>query len=299
MLRRCSLLLLLAVALAGIAVSGAAAAPRNTDPCHQRHSCPSDHHSYVWVDSAGKGWDCAKPGASELVASDTHKVSFDGYPYLCHAAGTATAPATPTPATPSPSPATGPPPPALFSIAAARKEIAALPVKPAGPMSGYSRAQFGPAWEDVDGNHCDTRDDILRRDLTQIVFKTGSTCEIASGILHDPYTGKTIHFLRGIKTSAAVQIDHIVPLADAWRTGAAAWSATVRLHYANDPYVLVAADGPANEQKSDSDASGWLPPFVSDRCQYVAHQLAVKTKYRLWLTAPEKSAIATVLRTCR
>ena len=174
-----------------------------------------------------------------------------------------------------------------------------MPVKQPASMTGYSRAQFGPAWEDVDGNHCDTRDDILRRDLIQVVLKPGSTCVVLSGVLHDPYTGKTIHLLRGVKTSAAVQIDHIVPLADAWRNGAASWSVTLRLHYANDPYVLVAADGPANEAKGDSDASGWLPTWKPDRCQYVAHQLAVKSKYRLWLTAAEKKAIAAVLVGCR
>ena len=88
-------------------------------------------------------------------------------------------------------------------------------------MTGYSRARFGPAWADTDGNHCDTRDDILKRDLRKVTFKTGSTCVIASGALHDPYTGKKIAFVRGVGTSTAVQIDHVVALADAWRTGAA------------------------------------------------------------------------------
>ena len=127
-------------------------------------------------------------------------------------------------------------------------------------MTGYSRDKFGEPWADVDHNGCDTRNDILKRDLTKEVFKAGSSCIVQTGLLADPYTGKTIDFVRGVKTSSAVQIDHVVALGDAWRTGAAKWTAKKRLSYANDRVVLLAVDGPQNEAKGDDDASEWLPP---------------------------------------
>src|SRR5580765_4596757 len=114
-------------------------------------------------------------------------------------------------------------------VRTAVNRLAKLPVAPAGPMTGYSRARFGPAWQDVDRNHCDTRDDILRRDLKPFTLKPGSSCVVVSGDLNDPYTGKIIHFERGTATSLAVQIDHVVALAAAWRTGAAKWRAHRRL----------------------------------------------------------------------
>jgi hypothetical protein len=119
-----------------------------------------------------------------------------------------------------------------------------------------------------------------------------------SGTLRDSYTGETILFKRGPKTSGAVQIDHVVALGNAWRTGASSWTDARRLAYANDPTVLLAVDGPANEAKGDSDASEWLPANRRFDCAYVARQLAVKAKYRLWLTQPEHDAISRVLRTC-
>src|SRR5262249_55555501 len=128
----------------------------------------------------------------------------------------------------------------------AMTQLAALKVKKAASMSGYSRDRFGPAWADVDDNGCDTRDDILRRDLKDETFKNAKHCIVLTGTLHDPYTGHTIHFVRGVKTSSAIQIDHVVALADAWRTGAAKWTAARRLAYANDPTVLLAVDGPQN-----------------------------------------------------
>ena len=179
----------------------------------------------------------------------------------------------------------------------ANAELSQLTVKPLAPMTGYSRNRFGPAWADVDHNHCDTRDDILRRDLAGVVLKPGSTCIVERGTLHDPYTGRTISFVRG-PNSTAIQIDHLVALADAWRTGAASWSAALREQYANDPAVLLAVDGPANEAKGAADASQWLPPSSSYDCSYVVEQIAVKTKYRLWVTQGERDAMANVLEGC-
>jgi hypothetical protein len=172
-----------------------------------------------------------------------------------------------------------------------------LTVKGRAPKTGYSRAQFGPAWADVDHNGCDTRNDILRRDLTSIVYRA-SSCVILAGILHDPYGGKVIHFVRGVKTSPAVQIDHVVPLSDAWQKGAFAWTIAKRTAFANDPLELLAVDGPLNGQKSDSDAASWLPPNKSFRCAYVARQVAVKSKYSVWVTAAEAAAFGRILVKC-
>jgi hypothetical protein len=180
-------------------------------------------------------------------------------------------------------------------VRTAVNRLAKLPIAPAGPMTGYSRAKFGRPWEDVDHNGCDTRDDILQRDLKPFTLKPGSKCIVVSGDLNDPYTGKIIHFTRGT-TSLAVQIDHVVALAAAWRTGAAKWRAHRRLVYANDPDVLLAVDGPANNEKRDSDASGWVAPKYS--CRYVAQQLAIKKKYTLWLTQAEHDRMAEVLASC-
>ena len=183
-------------------------------------------------------------------------------------------------------------------VVSARAQLARLPVHAPAPIAGYSRAAFGPAWEDVDHNGCDTRNDILKRDLRSVVFKAGSHCTVLTGILHDPYTGRTMHFLRGLRTSSLVQIDHLVALGDAWQTGANRWSGVKRLAFANDPVELLAVNGSANEAKGDADASGWLPPNRSFRCAYVAKQITVKTKYRLWVAASEKSAMARTLSNC-
>ena len=185
-----------------------------------------------------------------------------------------------------------------WTVRQARQALPALAVRRPASMRGYDRDRFGPAWEDVDGDGCDTRDDILNRDLSAKAWNDSAHCEVRRGVLRDTYTGRRIRFRRGVETSLAVQIDHIVALADAWRTGAARWTAGRRLAYANDPRVLIAVDGPANEQKSDDDASQWLPPSRRFRCQYVADQVMVKSTYRLWVTSAEKAAMTRVLRSC-
>jgi hypothetical protein len=182
--------------------------------------------------------------------------------------------------------------------------LATLPVRGRAPLTGYSRAQFGPAWTDdvtvADGhNGCDTRNDILRRDLADVVIKPGTHgCTVASGVLHDPYTNTVITFSRGESTSAAVQIDHVVALGDAWQTGAQQLSPAVRTNMANDPLELLAVSGAANDQKGDADAASWLPPNKAFRCAYVATAVAVKIRYHLWVTPAEHAAIARVLSTC-
>ena len=176
--------------------------------------------------------------------------------------------------------------------------INTLPVKGRAPKTGYSRAQFGDAWSDIDHNGCDTRNDILNRDLTAKQHKNSRGCVVISGILNDPYTGKVINFMRGKDTSEQVQIDHVVALSDAWQSGAQEISAQERLQLANDPENLLAVDGPANQQKSDSDAATWLPANASFRCSYVARQIRVKAKYHLWVKPAEKEAMINVLTPC-
>ncbi|WP_098958810.1 HNH endonuclease family protein [Pseudonocardia sp. N23] len=177
--------------------------------------------------------------------------------------------------------------------------LAALPVKGRAAKTGYTREQFGPAWSDIDRNGCDQRNDVLARDMTGETFKPGThDCVVLTGTLHDPYTGKDIVFQRGQGTSEKVQIDHVVAISDAWQKGAQQLDAPTRKLLGNDPLNLLAVDGPTNQSKGDGDAATWLPPSKPSRCDYVARQVAVKTKYSLWVTAAERDAISGVLAGC-
>jgi hypothetical protein len=160
----------------------------------------------------------------------------------------------------------------------------------------YDRDAFGPAWADEDHNGCDTRNDILARDLKSVEFKDGThNCVVLSGVLNpDPYTGQEITFTRGQNTSSEVQIDHVVSLADAWYAGAYDWSNAERLTYANDPLVLLAVDGGANQAKSASRADEWLPDG-DFACEYVSLQIEIKATYNLAVTNDERAAMTQVL----
>ena len=173
------------------------------------------------------------------------------------------------------------------------QDLNSLQVKGRAPKTGYSREQFGKGWA-KDSNGCDTRNLILKRDLKEA--QENSKCQVISGILNDPYTGKQIIFSRN--KASTVQIDHVVALSDAWQKGAQQISKEDRKQLANDPLNLLASDGSANQQKGDSDAATWLPPNKSFRCEYVSRQIAVKKKYKLWITQAEKSAMQTVLANC-
>ncbi|WP_104045132.1 HNH endonuclease family protein [Arthrobacter sp. ZGTC412] len=200
----------------------------------------------------------------------------------------------------APGTAAGSPAPGAAGDAAnAIAVLGSIPVKGRAAKTGYSRDEFGPAWSDTDHNGCDTRNDILARDLTNETFKPGTNnCVVATGTLADKYTGTTIDFVRGQDTSAAVQIDHVVPLSDAWQKGAQQLSDDQRKELANDPLNLMAADGGTNSAKGDKDAATWLPPNKTFRCEYVSKQVAVKAKYSLWVTQAEHNAIAGILATC-
>lgn len=161
----------------------------------------------------------------------------------------------------------------------------------------YDRDYFGDSWADIDHNGCDTRNDILARDLTDIEIDADG-CKILSGTLQDPYSGETINFERGQSTSSKVQIDHVVPLADAWKAGAWQWDDWQRLEFANDTLNLVAVSGSLNSQKGAQTADEWLPPNEDFQCTYAIAQINVKTKWDLSVTESEQQALAKVLSTC-
>ena len=172
--------------------------------------------------------------------------------------------------------------------------LESLAVKGRAPKTGYEREQFGDGWDSYLG--CDTRNRILRRDLKNPVVNF--ECKVVSGVVHDPYGGKTVSFVRGEATSDDVQIDHVVALSNAWQTGAQQLSYTQRVMFANDPLNLLAVDGTLNQQKADGDAATWLPPNKPFRCEYVRRQVLVKRNYELWVTPAEQEAIRRVLASC-
>jgi len=186
------------------------------------------------------------------------------------------------------------------SAVAVKKEraieiIETLAVKGRAAKTGYDRSSFSH-WRDPDRNGCDARNDTLRRDLTNLVIKSDSNgCKVLGGVLADPYSGKNIDFVFG---ASLIDIDHVVALSNAWQTGAFQFTSEIRLQFANDPLNLLAVSASLNRQKGDGDAATWLPPTKSYRCQYVARQIAVKKKYGLWLTKPEKVAMSTLLAKC-
>jgi hypothetical protein len=174
--------------------------------------------------------------------------------------------------------------------------LSKLSVKGRAPKTGYERSLFSDGWGNLAG--CDLRNYILKRDLKSITWRSGQNCIVATGVLSDPYTGKVINFVRGVKSSLAVQIDHVVAVSDAWQKGAQQLSSSMRFNFYNDPLNLLAVDGPTNSAKGDGDAATWLPPKKTYRCAYVARQVAVKAKYHLWVTSAEQVAIKGVLTNC-
>ena len=203
--------------------------------------------------------------------------------------------------------ATGQPAPALSAvdINAARTALGSLPTRGFSPnVPKYDRNEFGKPWSDdvtVDGGHngCDTRNDILARDLTDVEFKPAKrNCIVTKGKLNDPYTNTTIEFKRGRKSSDLIPIDHVVALGDAWYSGAYQWDADRRRNFANDPINLQATNRESNTQKSAKNAAEWLPPNTAYQCEYVGRQITIKSTYGLSVTPAEKNAMEKVLATC-
>ena len=169
-----------------------------------------------------------------------------------------------------------------------------LEVKGRAPKTGYAREQFYDGWPTVEG--CSLRQRIIKREFGETAVLDG--CDVVAGEYDEPYTGKHMIFSNRGEIGQGVQIDHVVALSDAWQKGAQYMDYELRNAIATDPLNLLAVDGTANNQKSDGDAATWLPSNKRFRCQYVARQISVKYKYRLWVTEAEKEAMNRVLENC-
>lgn len=245
--------------------------------------------------SAAAGWNWLQPN-SESSARPS--------PAPTHSSSAAADPIGPGPAVAPPGSAAGTDP--LSNTAGSLPGLAAIPQdqRPAavalietvttavrGPKTGYDRScspghgcVFGPAWTDdttnlLGHNGCDTRNDILHRDGTDIATKPGSACVVISALIDDPYTGTTLTFAKS--AAVKVQIDHVIPLSYAYQMGAAFWASQQRIAFANDPLNLLAVDGSTNAQKSDSGPASWLPPNKVVRCAYVTRIAQIALKYGL------------------
>jgi hypothetical protein len=237
--------------------------------------------------------------------SDPHYLDGDGDSIPCEelpsgggssaGAGSPSGSAT-APATGPPTAAGAPPPP---SASEARSLLEGLVVGQASSMAGYSRDEFphwasdaeAYGWEEPDGS-CDVRDAALIRDGQGV--RIDEDCDITAGTWLDHYTGLTL------RDPSEVDIDHLVPLANAWRSGAGSseWSAAEREAYANDPEVLLSADAGANRTKGDKGPEAWKPPNRDYWCEYARRWIWIKSDWRLTGNPAEKSALQGMLGTC-
>lgn len=173
------------------------------------------------------------------------------------------------------------------------------------PGYDYRRDAFGESWDDDNDapggrNGCDTRNDILDRDLVEKSYVSIKRCPtaVAAGTLIDPYTNATIAFVRGNQIGASVQIDHIVALSLAWDLGARNWTDELRMRFANDPANLLAVDGPTNQLKGDSEPAVWMPPNRAFWCQYAVQFAAVLRGYGLPVDSPSARVLRDAASTC-
>lgn len=184
--------------------------------------------------------------------------------------------------------------------ATALEVLDSIPVAERTEWDGpFDRAtNFGDGWADLDGDGCNTRNEVLESQLSDVELLRDN-CRVDTGVLEDPYTGETVTFQRGQHSSEKVQIDHVVAVYNAWRTGAQDLSYEERVAFANDPLNLQATQDWVNDEKMSLDASQWLPPDESYHCTYVSRQIAVKATYHLWVTPAEDAAMRDVLAECR
>ncbi|PNS14971.1 hypothetical protein CAC42_2200 [Sphaceloma murrayae] len=181
-------------------------------------------------------------------------------------------------------------PPGIPAASTAQTQLNGLTVRATGSSSGYSRDLF-PHWHTVSGA-CNTRETVLKRDGTNVV--QSSACAATSGTWRSPYDGATW------TAASDVDIDHMVPLANAWRSGASSWTTARREDFANDldsPQLWAVTDN-VNQEKSDQSPDSWVPPLTSFRCTYARSWIAVKNKWSLSVTSAEKSALQTLLNSC-
>lgn len=175
-------------------------------------------------------------------------------------------------------------------------QLASLNVeRPYAPYE-YDREAFGPSWEDVDHNGCDTRNDILDRDLHDVTTEDNG-CVVLSGVYGDPYSGQIVEFDKG-GNSQDIHIEHVVALEDAWDSGAWKWTEEKRLAFANDPMVLAVVDGSANQAKGSDSISEWMPPYEGAHCAYGAQYLEIVSTYDLSVSQEDFRALSQLHTQC-
>ncbi|KAF1833185.1 hypothetical protein BDW02DRAFT_393288 [Decorospora gaudefroyi] len=181
-------------------------------------------------------------------------------------------------------------PPNIPSKSSATTMLAGLKVAAQGSQTGYSRDLF-PHWVTISGT-CNTRETVLKRDGTNVV--TNSACASTSGRWYSPFDGATWTL------ASDVDIDHLVPLSNAWKSGASAWTTSRRQIFANDltnPQLIAVTDN-VNQSKGDKGPEEWKPPLTSYYCTYSKMWIKVKSVYALTITSAEKSALSSMLATC-
>ncbi|KAK5655805.1 hypothetical protein OQA88_5343 [Cercophora sp. LCS_1] len=181
-------------------------------------------------------------------------------------------------------------PPGIPSKATAQSQLAALTVKSYVDPGGYSRDLF-PHWITQSGT-CNIREYVLKRDGTSVV--TNSACTATSGTWVSPYDGATW------TAASDIDIDHMVPLKNAWVNGASSWTTSKRQEFANDissPQLWAVTDN-VNQAKSDMSPDAWKPPLTSFYCTYAKSWVAVKSKWALTITSAEKTALTSMINTC-
>jgi len=203
----------------------------------------------------------------------------------------------------APSEVTAEPSPEPVDGSEARRDLAALATvarRPEGPAA-YIRSSFGGDWADRDGNGCNQRDDVLLRDAVEVRTRPQGRCDhdVLAGTWLDPYTGRRLVFtdLKQPRQAQAIQIDHVVPLSEAWRSGASGWSPVRRRAFANDLGNLLAVDGPTNMSKSDDDPAGWRPR-KGFQCAYAVRWIETKTRWSLAADDSERRALGEMLGYC-
>jgi hypothetical protein len=192
-----------------------------------------------------------------------------------------------------------------YAASDARAALQRLVVQPRPRgTEGYVRDAFGSSWIDTDHNGCNQRDDVLLRDAvphtTRVQQQGACDHDVLAGTWHDPYTGRTLTFtdLKDLHQAEAIQIDHVVPLAEAWVSGARRWTRERRELFANDLGELLAVDGPTNMSKGDGDPAAWRPR-QGYQCSYARRWIAVKTAWHLAVDPSERSALEDMLGVCR
>ena len=182
------------------------------------------------------------------------------------------------------------------NAASAGTTLDGLEVSEPGSMSGYSREKF-PHWSkasefgwDPPESSCDAREAALIRDGQDV--EIGRECKVESGTWLDPYTTNTY------TAPSDIDADHVVPLANAWRSGASSWDNEARERYANDPEVLLSVEDNANQAKGDKGPEAWKPPNEAEWCDYAVRWIGIKDKYDLSVNEQEKTALVEMLDAC-